>query len=83
VRTDEELSSTAMRKLITYHHQVGTCKMGSDNMAVVSPAGPSRFYGVEGHARWPTHRSCRRLLRQHKPPQLMIGDAAQINPGIG
>ena len=37
VRTDEELIEYGMRNLITYHHQVGTCKMGIDNMAVVSP----------------------------------------------
>jgi choline dehydrogenase len=36
-----------MRNLITYHHQVGTCKMGIDNMAVVSPA-DLKVYGVEG-----------------------------------
>jgi choline dehydrogenase len=36
-----------MRNLITYHHQVGTCKMGIDNMAVVSPA-DLRVYGVDG-----------------------------------
>ena len=36
-----------MRNLITYHHQVGTCKMGIDNMAVVSPADLT-VYGVDG-----------------------------------
>jgi choline dehydrogenase len=47
VRTDEELIEYAMRNLITYHHQVGTCKMGIDNMAVVSPADLT-VQGVEG-----------------------------------
>lgn len=47
VRTDEELIEYAMRNLITYHHQVGTCKMGIDNVAVVSPA-DLRVYGVDG-----------------------------------
>jgi choline dehydrogenase len=47
VRTDEELIEYGMRNLITYHHQAGTCKMGIDNMAVVSPA-DLRVYGVEG-----------------------------------
>ncbi len=47
VRTDEELLEYGMRNLITYHHQVGTCKMGIDNQAVVSPADLT-VYGVEG-----------------------------------
>ncbi len=47
VRTDAELIEYGMRNLITYHHQVGTCKMGIDNMAVVNPA-DLRVYGVDG-----------------------------------
>jgi choline dehydrogenase len=47
VRTDEELIEYGMRNLITYHHQVGTCKMGIDNLAVVSPADLT-VYGVPG-----------------------------------
>lgn len=47
VRTDAELLEYGMRNLITYHHQVGTCKMGIDNMAVVNPADLS-VYGVDG-----------------------------------
>ena len=47
VRTDEELIEYGMRNLITYHHQVGTCKMGIDNRAVVSPADLT-VYGVPG-----------------------------------
>jgi choline dehydrogenase len=31
---------------ITYHHQVGTCKMGRDEMAVVDPT--LRVHGIEG-----------------------------------
>jgi choline dehydrogenase len=47
VRTDEELLEYGMRNLITYHHQVGTCKMGIDNQAVVSPA-DLRVHGISG-----------------------------------
>ena len=47
VRTDDELIEYGMRNLITYHHQVGTCKMGIDNMAVANPA-DLRVYGVDG-----------------------------------
>ena len=46
VRTDEELLEYAMINLITYHHQVGTCKMGIDRMAVTAP--DLRVHGVEG-----------------------------------
>jgi choline dehydrogenase-like flavoprotein len=45
--TDEELIEYGMRNLITYHHQAGTCKMGIDNQAVVSPADLT-VYGVPG-----------------------------------
>ena len=37
VRTDADLIEYGMRNLITYHHQVGTCKMGIDSMAVHHP----------------------------------------------
>jgi choline dehydrogenase len=34
------------RTVITYHHQVGTCKMGVDDLAVVDPT--LRVHGIEG-----------------------------------
>ena len=46
VRTDEEIAEYAMRNLITYHHQAGTCKMGIDSMAVTTP--DLRVHGVPG-----------------------------------
>jgi choline dehydrogenase len=41
-----ELRDYVRRSVITYHHQVGTCKMGIDDEAVVDPE--LRVYGVEG-----------------------------------
>src|SRR5207302_1277486 len=42
----DELRSYVRKTAITYHHQVGTCKMGQDPMAVVDPR--LRVTGVEG-----------------------------------
>ena len=41
-----ELRDYVRRTAITYHHQVGTCKMGVDELAVVDPQ--LRVYGIEG-----------------------------------
>ena len=46
VQSDEELEEYARNSAITYHHQVGTCKMGIDALAVVDPE--LKVYGVEG-----------------------------------
>jgi len=46
VRTDAEIAEYAMRTLLSYHHQVGTCKMGIDSMAVTTP--DLRVHGVDG-----------------------------------
>lgn len=45
--TDEELETYVRESVVTYHHQVGTCKMGSDDMAVVDP-GTLKVHGLEG-----------------------------------
>jgi choline dehydrogenase len=42
----EELRGYVRRTAITYHHQVGTCKMGRDPMAVVDPQ--LRVSGIDG-----------------------------------
>ena len=46
VRTREDLVRYVRETAITYHHQVGTCKMGVDEHAVVDPR--LRVHGVEG-----------------------------------
>ena len=46
VRTDGELRDYVRRVTASYHHQVGTCRMGSDEDAVVDPE--LRVHGVEG-----------------------------------
>jgi choline dehydrogenase len=40
------LRNYVRRTAITYHHQVGTCKMGRDELAVVDPT--LRVHGIEG-----------------------------------
>jgi len=47
VSTDAELRDFVIAKADSYHHQVGSCKMGSDAMAVVDPEN-LRVYGVDG-----------------------------------
>lgn len=46
LRSREELAGYVRQTAITYHHQVGTCKMGVDELAVVDPE--LRVHGVEG-----------------------------------
>ncbi len=46
VASAEQVRDWVRRSAITYHHQVGTCKMGVDAEAVVDPR--LRVYGIEG-----------------------------------
>jgi choline dehydrogenase len=46
VRSDHELQGFVRQKADSYHHQVGSCKMGLDDMAVVDPQ--LRVHGVHG-----------------------------------
>ena len=45
---DERLIAYIRQRVITYHHQVGTCRMGSDARAVVDPR--LRVHGIAGLA---------------------------------
>jgi choline dehydrogenase len=47
LESDEELRDYVRRTAITYHHQVGTCAMGTGDEAVVDP-GTLRVRGVAG-----------------------------------
>lgn len=47
VRTDEEIAQYVREHCVTYHHQVGTCRMGTDELAVVDPA-TLKLRGFEG-----------------------------------
>ena len=47
VVTEADEDAYMDRAVTTYHHQVGTCRMGTDQMAVVDPA-TLRVRGVDG-----------------------------------
>ena len=47
VRTEEEEIAYINRFVTTYHHQVGTCRMGTSPDAVVSPE-DLRVHGIDG-----------------------------------
>jgi choline dehydrogenase len=46
VETREAVVDYVRRTAITYHHQVGTCRMGKDAAAVVDPR--LRVHGIDG-----------------------------------
>jgi choline dehydrogenase len=46
VSTTDDVRQYVRETAITYHHQVGTCRMGNDVAAVVDPR--LRVHGIEG-----------------------------------
>ncbi len=46
VKTHKQLLDFVNKRAESYHHQAGSCKIGTDEMSVVDPQG--RVYGVEG-----------------------------------
>src|SRR5699024_9970482 len=44
---DEDLEDYVRGSVVTYHHQVGTCRMGQDESAVVDPV-TFRVHGLDG-----------------------------------
>ena len=46
VRTDADIARVLRERVDTVYHPVGTCKMGTDPLAVVDPS--LRVHGIEG-----------------------------------
>ena len=46
IATDEQLHEFVRQRADSYHHQVGSCKMGVDDLAVVDPS--LKVHGLEG-----------------------------------
>jgi choline dehydrogenase len=74
VRTAEALRDYVRRTAITYHHQVGTCKMGIDSEAVVDPQ--LRVHGTDGLRVADASIMPRVTSGNTNAPTLMIGERA-------
>ena len=46
LKSKREIQDYIRQSVVTYHHRVGTCKMGIDQMAVVDPE--LKVYGIDG-----------------------------------
>ena len=74
VNTDKELFEHLCENAKTQHHPVGTCKMGTDAMAVVAP--DLKVHGIDGL------RVCDSSIMPHinssntNAPTIMIGERA-------
>jgi choline dehydrogenase len=71
---DAALRDYIKRTVITYHHQVGTCKMGVDELAVVDPK--LRVHGVEGLMVADASIMPRITTGNTNAPAIMIGEKA-------
>ena len=69
-----EVGAYVRRTAITYHHQVGTCKMGRDPLAVVDPR--LRVHGVEGLHVADASVMPSVTTGNTNAPSIMIGDRA-------
>ncbi len=74
VADDESLRDYVRRTAITYHHQVGTCKMGVDELAVVDPT--LRVHGIDGLMVADASIMPRVTTGNTNAPVIMIGEKA-------
>jgi choline dehydrogenase len=81
VRTREEVRDYVRRTAITYHHQVGTCRMGSDPDAVVDPE--LRVHGIEGLRVADASVMPEVISGNTNAPSVMIGERASDFIGRG
>lgn len=73
-RTDDEYAAAAREVAETLYHPVGTCRMGTDDLAVVDPH--LRVHGVDG-LRVADASVMPTLIRGHtNAPAIMIGEKA-------
>jgi choline dehydrogenase len=74
VEDDAQLRDYVRRTVITYHHQVGTCKMGVDELAVVDPT--LRVHGIDGLMVADASIMPRVTTGNTNAPAIMIGEKA-------
>ncbi|MDQ2703730.1 MAG: GMC family oxidoreductase N-terminal domain-containing protein [Pseudomonadota bacterium] len=75
VRTDDEILAYLRAEALTVYHPVGTCKMGTDAMAVVDP-GTLKVRGVEGLRVADASVMPKLISGNTNAPTMMIGQRA-------